>query len=60
MGKKTYLVNGVMGIVVGLGVTIYSIFGMIKQFNMNSITWFIAGVATVGFGIYEWKKYKSS
>ncbi|MBW2974456.1 hypothetical protein KY366_01945 [Candidatus Woesearchaeota archaeon] len=60
MGKTIYLINGIMGIVVGLGVTIFSIVGMIKQFNANSLGWFIAGVAGVGFGIYEWKKYRSS
>ncbi|MFH1409069.1 MAG: hypothetical protein ABIH34_04130 [Nanoarchaeota archaeon] len=59
MGKNIYLINALFGIGVGAIVAIVSLILTILNFSVNRLTWFIAGIIAVAFGIYEWKKYKS-
>jgi nicotinamide riboside transporter PnuC len=58
MGKGIYLINAMAGIMVGIFVIIFAITNIIIGFNASLIGWLVAGVISVAFGIYEWKKYK--
>lgn len=58
MGKIIYIINAILGMIIGLIVAIFSIVGLVKEFSANSFGLLIAGLVAIGFGIYEWKKYK--
>ncbi len=62
MGRIPYLVNAFFGIIVGLFI-VYTmgIYPMTKgNFNSDNTSWLIAGIISIAFGYYQYKKYKSA
>jgi len=60
MGKIVYFINAFFGILVGGIVVIMSIYAQIKEgFNSEMIGLLIGGIFAVGFGVYEWKKFRT-
>jgi len=61
MGKIIYFINAFFGILVGIVIVVISIYAEIKQgFNPGMAGLLIAGIFSVGFGIYEWRKYRAT
>ncbi|MBU4265929.1 MAG: hypothetical protein L6243_06460 [Candidatus Altiarchaeales archaeon] len=61
MAKITYLINAIFGIGIGSIVTLVFLYHMITAgFSTDALGWIVGGIIAVGFGVYQWKKYKST
>jgi len=60
MAKAIYLVNAFFGIIVGIIVILYAIAYQMSRNPGDAISWLVAGVIGLAFGIYQLKKYKTA
>ncbi|NJL44315.1 MAG: hypothetical protein HC945_03315 [Nitrosarchaeum sp.] len=59
MPKAFNIINATFGIVIGIGVAIYGV-SLLTQNTGEGITWTGTGIVAVAYGIYQYKRYKSS
>jgi len=59
MGKKIYLINGVLGILIGLFLIVLFMIGLFKGYGYNpeNLSIFIGALLICIFGIYEMNKF---